>query len=388
MTSKSSPKKIALLIQGSRSYERGLLRGIADYSNQFGPWQFYRQVPPISGGEQVSVEHILHWRPDAMIIRESPFSNTFLDLPIPTIFSPATELRAGISNIYVDDHAVGRMAARHLYECGLRRFAYCGLDDLFFWSKRRGDAFSQTVREYGLPVKRYDRPRGSESLNWNRDVPLLCQWLSDLPTPIGLMVCNDDFSLFVLEACKVAKRRVPEEIAIIGVGNDEAVCELTTTPLSSIELNTIRAGYECAAHLSEILDSGAEPKDLLIPPIHVVHRRSTDVVAANDPQVSQAISFIRTNANTPISVGDVVASVPISRRSLYTRFRTETGQSIYEYVRSVRLELFAKMLLDTNLNVSEIAYSMGYDSDTNVSRLFRQVKGMTPLAYRKRYSRQ
>jgi LacI family transcriptional regulator len=387
MSSKSAPKKIALLIQGSRNYERGVLKGIADYSNQFGPWQFYRQVPPISGGEQLSVEHIRHWEPDAMIIRESPYSEQFMDLGIPTIYSPATAYRPGVPNIYVDDHAVGRMAARHLYECGLRRFAYCGLDDLFFWSKTRCEAFTETIEGYGLTVERYHRPHGHEPLNWNRDFSLLREWLADLPTPIGLMVCNDDFSLFVLEACKVAQRRVPEDIAIIGVGNDEAVCELTTTPLSSIELNTIRGGYDCAAHLAEILDTGTEPQDTIIPPIHVVQRRSTDVVAASDPQVAEAIAFIRSSVNSPISVDDVVASVAISRRSLYNRFRTETGQSIYEYVRRVRLELFTKMLLDTNLNISEIAYSMGYDSDTNVSRFFRQVKGMTPLAYRKKYSR-
>ncbi|WOO41356.1 DNA-binding transcriptional regulator [Rubellicoccus peritrichatus] len=387
-----SAPRIALLMEGTRNYERGLLRGIAKYTNLHGPWQFYRHVPYLPDQHVSPVELVRTWQPDGLIIRESEHYDELLDLPMPVMYVPTTEPRSGLSNIVVNDYAVGRMAAQHLYESGLRHFAFCGMNALFFWSRLRCEGFCETLSEYGHEVSIFESSQGDEFLNRNDEFETLQQWLRDLPSQTGLMVCTDDFSLLVQEACLAVGRSIPEEIALIGVGNDEAVCDLTTTPMSSVSLNTERAGYDAAEQLARQLSRGTrrshkqtKPVNVVVEPLRVVARRSTDATLTFDPDVSTAIAFINERINYPIEVNDVVNAVSLSRRALYDHFKSVTGQTISAYIRERRVEHFARLLLETNLTIAEIAYAMGYDTDTNIARLFQKTRGMTPHAFRRKF---
>ncbi len=389
----SQTPRVALLMQGTRSYERGLLKGIANYSNLHGPWQFHRNIPYLPNNEDLPGEIIRLWNPDALIIRESSphIYDELLELDLPIVYFPTTVPRPGVCNVVVDDYTVGQLAARHLYENGLRNFAFCGMNELFFWSERRCKGFCQEIENRGCSVSIFESPEGGEFLNWKKDFTTLQNWLAELPDKTGVLVCTDDFSLLVQEACIAAGRSIPDEIALIGVGNDEAVCELATTPLSSIKLNTERAGYDALNYISKQLkhEKGhrkSTTQDITVSPLEVVSRKSSDAAETRDTVVSETISYIKQNVNFAIGVEDVVAKVKLSRRALYNRFKAETGQTIYSFIRNQRLDHFTRILLETNLTISEIAYSMGYESDTNVARLFKKAKGLTPAAYRRRFA--
>lgn len=388
-----NPPRIALLMQGTRNYERGLLRGIANYSNLHGPLQFHREIPYLPNNEKSPIHQIRDWKPDAVIIREStPHAyDELLDLPLPILYFPTTHLRKQVCNVIVDDNAVGRLAAQHLHQNGIRNFGFCGMNELFFWSKQRCKGFCEQVAAYGREVSIFESPLGGEFLNWKKDFLKLQKWLEGLPAKTGVLVCTDDFSLLVQEACVAAGRSIPDEIALIGVGNDEAVCELAPTPLSSIQLNTERAGYDALAFLVQQIKSKkstrkSTTKDIIVSPLKVVPRKSSDATETRDLIVSEAISFVRQHLNQAIGVEDVVAQVGISRRSLYNRFKQETGQTIYAYINEQRLERFTRLLLETNLTISEISYSMGYESDANIARVFQKSKGITPMSYRRKHS--
>lgn len=382
---------VALFLQGVRHYERELLRGISDYANLHGPWQFYRNVSYLSGEEVDAAELVRLWRPDAIIARESsPHRfDEILNSKLPTIYSPTTERRAGMPNIVVDDAAAGRMAADHLYESGFRHFAYCGVN-AFFWSRLRGEGFAARLEEHGHQVREFASDGGREFFSWDASHQCLLEWLRRLPKPVGIFCCTDDFTQLVQEACMGAGLRIPDDVALIGVGNDESICELARVSLSSVRLNIRRGGYDAARHLAGLLHDSPprrrKVEDIVIEALGVVARPSSDAAETHDTEVAKAISFIRDSVNFPTEVDDVVREVNLSRRRLYDRFREATGKSIFAYIRDRRLEHFARQLLETNLTVSEIAYAMGYESDTNVARLFKKHFGMTPVTYRRKHA--
>jgi LacI family transcriptional regulator len=376
-------------MQAVRSYERGLLRGIARYARLHGPWQFYRQLPQISGGTTISPAEIRQWQPDGIIIREEYWHKMRLPDGIPCIYAPATKILPGHPNIITNDLKVGTMAATHLTERGFKHLAYCGMDRRYFWSRLRRDGFVSELAKTNITPHIYQRA-STGSIHWNRDLTAISLWLKTLPTPLGLFVCNDDFTLLAAEACKTANLQVPEDVAILGVGNDEDICELAPVSISSIRIGTEQAGYRAAEILDQAMRSNPPPDNLpatiVAEPIDIVTRRSTDIFALDDRHIASALRYIRDHAARPIQVSDVLHNLPLSRRTLYSRFKSATGTSLYEYIRRTRLEYFTSLLLETNLSISEIASSMQFSSEKNISRYFRSEKGITPLAYRRQHT--
>lgn len=377
---------IALFMQGERHYERELLSGISEYLKTHGPWQFYRNMPYLFGRVADPLEMVRRWKPDALIIRESsPHRyDELLKTRLPVIYSPATECSKRVTNIVVNDREVGRIAAEHLYQSGLRNFAYCGVRS-FFWSRLRGDGFAQRIEELGGDFERLETEDGREFFSWDAQHNHFSSWLKELPKPVGIFCCTDDFSLLVEEACITAGLRIPDQVALIGVGNDESICDLAQVSLSSVKLNIRRGGYDAAEYLAGELKARKKKSSagqVVIQPVEVVTRPSTDAAKVRDPEIGKAISFIRRNVATKMNVEDVVGAVNLSRRCLYDRFHQTTGRSIFAYIQERRLEKFAEMLVDTRLTISEIAYAMGENATTNVARQFKARYGITPTVYR------
>jgi len=380
-------RKVVLLITPSREYTRGLLRGIAKYSRTQGLWTFYR---PLDYREPKGKDGLLSllktWNPDGILMREPHKTEDIIAMGFPTISCPYTRERIpGITNIMTDHISVGKMGAEHLLERGFQQFAYCGFND-WWWSRKRGDVFGKTAAEAGYPTYFYPQPRVKAKRTCDKELPIIADWLLTLPKPIGLMACNDDRGEWVVEACKIAEVNVPDEIAIVGVDNDQLICDLCNPPLSSIVLNIEKAGYEAAATLDKMMDGErASSCDIHVRPTHVAIRQSTDVLAVDDASVAAAIRFIRQHSKTVIQVNDVVNVVPLSRRVLEKRFRTILGRSIHDEIRCTRVEQIIRMLAETVMPISEIAQALGFSDVAHISRYFRREKGMSPLAYRKRY---
>jgi LacI family transcriptional regulator len=203
------------------------------------------------------------------------------------------------------------------------------------------------------------------------------------------MACNDDRAAEIVETCATIGLQVPEEIAVIGVDNDDMVCELANPPISSIFLNEERAGYEAAKLLAQLM-AGEKMAGQKIPvhATHIVTRQSTDILKVEDPQIVRALRYIKQNSQRLISVDQVVDATLLSRRVLESRFRRELNRSILSEIRRVRVDTVVRKLIETNMTISQIAIDMGFSDDKHIARMFRKEKGMSPNAYRKKFAAQ
>jgi LacI family transcriptional regulator len=383
--------KVALLIENSRTYGRELLRGIARYNRFYGPWSFYMEPPFYleSGGRirQLDVSHLKQLEPDGIIMRDTEKPEEIASMGIPTIIASAIKgPMPGIPTICTNDARMGKMAAEHLLERGLRHFGYCGFDDMS-WSQKRSDSFVKSVKKAGFQTSVYQQPKSRAARVWESEQSLVAQWLKSLPKPVGLMVCNDDRGRQIIETCNAEGLKAPDEVAVIGVDNDNLVCELSNPPLSSIALNVERAGYEAAELLSKLM-RGREKmagQEIRVEPVHIVTRQSTDILAIEDPVVSEALKFIRQHAKENIFVADVVKAVPTSRRSLQGRFLKVLHRSVQDEIARVRAEMVAQLLVETNLSISEICVRLEYGGPEHISRSFKRAKGISPRVFRRRY---
>jgi LacI family transcriptional regulator len=382
-------------METSRTYGRSILRGIARYCRLHGPWVFLRRAPFYwgTGDTQGSLKALRALGAHGMVLREQGQREQMLrllSLELPTIVSPYTEPFAGPPNILTDDAAIGQMAATYLLDRGFRHFAYCGFGEMYYWSRRRGRSFAGCLHAAGFEVHsyEYEQPCTKTPHAWEKEQGILIDWLRGLPQPVGLMACNDDRGQDVLEACKAAGLHVPEQVAIVGVGNDDLICDLAAPRLSSIALSAEKAGYEAAAILDRWMrgDPSGVP-EIIVRPSRVVTRQSTDVFAVTDRCVRDALRFIHTYARKEaIQVDDVLGAVLVSRRSLYDRFARTLGRSVHEEIKRVRVDELARLLISTDLPMAQLAPRLGCSDIKNLARYFRQAMGVTPLQYRRQHS--
>jgi len=312
----------------------------------------------------------------------------FIPEGIPAIVSPYSIRQfPHFRNLVTDNVALGKMAAEYFLNHGFRNFAYCGFGGMY-WSRDRGESFAKRIAKAGFTTHFYQygqsQMRNKSSKADNQ--ALLAEWLKSLPKPLAVMACNDDRGQDVTEACKIAGLQVPYDVAVLGVDNDDLVCDLTNPPLSSIAVNNERAGYEAAELLDQLMSGKKPSKQVIVArPTHVVTRQSTDVFAAEDMEVGKALRFIHEHAKELIRVDEVVNAAALSRRVLERRFRQSLGRSILEEIRRVRIEQVIRLLIGTNMSISQIADALGYPGVEHIARYFRQEKGMSLLVYRKQY---
>lgn len=378
-------RKIVLLLNPSRIYNRGLLSGIAKYAHLQGLWTFHRPLEYREPGARHALLKVLTaMKPDGILMREPRETDQIIKMGIPTVSFPySVETIEGIPSVAADHLLIGDMAAQHFLERGFQHFAFCGFDD-WWWSCRRRQGFCDTVRQAGYDTEVYQLP-GKSRRTWGSELRVITDWLVSLKKPVGVMACNDDRGELVVEACKSAGLRVPDQAAIIGVDNDPPICELCSPPLSSVSLSLEKAGYESAKLLDRMIMGEAVDTDIVIEPSHVVTRQSTDTLAVGDEQVALAIWFIRQQARQPINVDSVIDHVSISRRVLEKRFRRTLGKSILGEIRRVRVELIVKMLAETHMPIAEIAHALGFETVSHLSRYFKKEKGVSPIQFRKQH---
>jgi LacI family transcriptional regulator len=292
----------------------------------------------------------------------------------------------GASHVMGDPQADGRMVADHLLNCGLRHFAFFSYGEAW-WSRGLRDPYCQALQERGCdgPIHTYKPTTQEQNLAvWHDSLrPSLIKWLRGLPRPVGIYTPGDLHSVCLLEMCLELDISVPEEIAIIGRGNDTVICETVHPTLSSLDLNARRMGYEAAALLDRMMAGKAAEKTIKIPPSHVAVRQSTDLIAIEDADVAQAVQYIREYACKGIDVDRIVDQVGLSRRTLELRFGRHLGRSPKAEILRVQIE-HAKMLLVRSDKTSEsIARLSGFSSLEYFTTAFRRMVGMKPQAYRK-----
>ncbi|MBN2578633.1 MAG: DNA-binding transcriptional regulator [Pirellulales bacterium] len=283
-----------------------------------------------------------------------------------------------------DNEAIGQLGAQELIERGLKRLAFCGIPSsrVTGWSEQRQLAFENYAREAGVPCSVFpaDSLPGGSAVRMHKQ---LSAWLKSLQKPVGLMACYDVRARHVLTACWELGLPVPEEVAVLGVDNDELVCELTSPTLSSIEQGSRTIGYQAAVLLDELMAGRkAERLKYVIPPEGVVTRRSSDALAIEDPDVAVALRFIRQYACEGIQVRNVVRAVAISRSALAARFKAVTGRTIHAEIQRVQIERARQLIVATDLPLNQVARQAGFHYLQHLITIFRRHTGMTPGEYR------
>lgn len=379
--------KVALLIETSRGFGREFLLGIARYSRLHGPWSFH--ITP--GDYKQVVPKMKQWGGTGIIARiaDQRIAQAVIDAKLPTIALGLTDEQmrsdnplSKISEISSDAVEVSRLAAEHLLERRFTRFAYVGSDDRG-WSKRREKAYCEYLTQRGFEPFVYPTPKRLQDRVWEQEQPLLARWISELPSPIGLFACDDDRGREVLEASKLAGWNVPEDVAVVGVDNDEVFCELADPPLSSVALNAETAGYRAAALLDGMMHGRVRKRQkIVVETLGVITRRSTDIVAVEDEDVASALQFIRRQMGSGISVDQVAEEVAMSRRSLEKRFRDTIGRTILEEIQLTRLERAKRLLMETTHPISRVAEIAGFGSAGYFIQFFQRHVGKTPRKYR------
>ncbi|MAT71726.1 MAG: XylR family transcriptional regulator [Planctomycetaceae bacterium] len=382
--------KVALLIETSRGYGRNLLRGVARYAKHHGPWDFY--ITP--GDFAQTLPLMQQWGGDGIIARlETPaIAREICAAKIPTIILDASQNipldipgLSDLSEVASDSDAASRMAAEHLLDRGHTQFAYVG-EFGRIWSTKRQAGFLSALEERGYEAHIYEPPRAKSKRGWEQEQSVLAEWLAELPKPIGIMACNDDRGRQVLDACRSAGVRVPLEAAVVGVDNDELLCELAMPPMSSVALNADAGGYRAAALLDDLMNGRqTEPQQVIVEPVGVIERRSTQATAQYDPDVAAAILFIHDHAAQGIGVDDVVNHVRLARRTLEIRFREVVGRSPYHELQRVRVERARRLLMETDMPIPRVAAAAGFSSNAYLSQVFQKWVGTTPSRFRREH---
>lgn len=368
------PRSVAVCIDTRDGAGRNRLHGVAQYVRQHG----CRMMLVRHGGEAAAQE-VARLAPDGIIayVADSWLLDVSEKLGVPLVDTALSELAAPLT-VSLDNDAVGRLAAEHLAQAGLKHFGYCGVDGRVASEQRRA-GFATALGK--RPLAAFSEPIGEGESSLDS----LINWLKHLPKPVGLLVFDDKLGERVLTACRWAELTVPHQVAVLGIGDDELMCEVSWPTLSSIRLPTPKLGFEAAKLLAEAMSGNRiKTPHIKLEPTAVVARGSTDLVAVEDALVKSAIQFIRAHAGDLIGVEQVAQALGVSRRTLDRHFVQTLNRSVREELSRVRMQQARRLLADNSRPIAEVARGCGYGTAASFSRAFRQHAGHWPSEYRSR----
>lgn len=377
--------KVILLIDCASEFDRKLLRGMVRYSKEKGPWLFYRIPSDARLGksrEEWVVEWAKKWNADAIIGRwDESKSDLLQGLNIPVVLQNNRSRSDVYSNLTGDYVGTGRMAASYFKKKLFTNYAFLGVREVI-WSEERAKGYRDELQTENFRFFSYEEAPVSGD-----DRHKVIEWLKSLPQRTALFCCDDAHALMVTEACRIAGIRVPEDIAVMGVDDDDLLCEISDPPISSVQLEVEQGGYMTCKYLhQQILEKNKKPFNVEIGALGVKERNSTLVYNVDDHQVLKLLKYVDLHYREELKMCDILKEVHLSRRSIEMRFKKTTGMTIYQYLLSVRVEHFAYLLSTTERPFVDIAYEVGFRDFGNVSRTFRKFKDCTPVEYRRRYS--
>ncbi len=384
--------RVLVIQETSAQAGREKVQGILEYAHIYGPWHI-QLVQGMTGEPRPATDQA--WRDFNGIIagqmmlsfeqRLRAFRRPLVLFdPLVAILHPQDPLSQA-ARVTLDTVRVGELAAEHLMGCGYPNYAFLGDHLNRDWSILRGERFSAVLKEHQFPCSFFygDLPEQTMPLDFQR----ICRWLLSLPKPVGIFAARDLVAYQLINACHEVNLRIPQDVGVLGVDNDQLICTGLQPTLSSVRCDFMRGGFMAA----ELLDQLMRRKRVENPLRHydaveVVIRAST----ARDENAADAFTkrvreFIQMNAGSPLDVPTIARQFRVSRRLLELRFRTAFNCSIHDEIQRVRLERVKKLLISTSLPIQQISEQCGFGSDINLYRVFKRVQGCTMNAYRTRY---
>lgn len=378
--------KVLVLLDISREYSRMMLRGISRYASMKGHWHCFG----FNNFDNQTIAKMVY-DADGIIARDNAPSK-ILNMAV-SLDKPAVLIRDDSFETYKkypwpvvigDNRALAKMAIENFYGQGFKKLAFCGYSDKV-WSNERMQAFKEMALEKNISVSDHCVEINGK-IEYFSEMAKLRKWISKLPKPIGILAASDDIGRFVLEAAKYVDVSVPGSVAVMGVDNDELVCELCDPPLSSISRNVEKAGFSAAEALDELVNKRIPQNQIIyIDPVNVVTRESTSILAVDDTDILKAVKYIKNNYRSAMVIDDVAEYVMVSPKTLHRKFRKVFGVSVFDKINEFRIETISQLLSETNLPIAQIADQVGELDYKHLSRIFKKYKGMTPSEYREKY---
>jgi LacI family transcriptional regulator len=378
----SRQPRVALIVETSTSWGRRTIEGVIDYCRHHGPWSLYLEPRGIDEPEKLPSG----WTGDGIIarVRTAEFARRLERTGVPVVnVSGIQHPRINFPRVLTDESSVAKLALEHLQSRGFTHFGYCGIAEQRYVAQR-AHVFEEVVVAAGFDCHVYLGRAGIRAgHDLSADARDRAEWLKSLPKPVGVSTFSAVQGRRVAEAAALAGLRVPEDVAIITVDTDDLIGELVHPPLSAVQLATERTGFEAAKSLHQLMQGKPAEPVVTLQPLGLAERQSTDVLAIQDPEICDALRFIRMNANRPIEVGDVLRQVSLSRRVLERRFRELLQRTPAQEIRRTHIERAKLLLAQTNMSVPDVAAASGFNYVEHMIPLFKKMVGVTPLAFRR-----
>jgi LacI family transcriptional regulator len=381
---KTKRPHVALLVDMSSAYGRGLLQGIYTYVREHSPWS--TSLTELGRSDPAPKWLIDNLHVDGVIARieNKRTANALLKLKIPVVNVSSAMHIPQFPWIVPDHAAISQLAAEHFLQRGFKNLAFCG-NELYRFSNWREKEFVRNAQEAGCSCSAFHprRHRRRDNLTLSEEQQQMGEWIQQLPKPVGIMACNDIRAQQLLETCERINISVPEEVSAIGVDNDEILCSWTIPPLSSVSPDSHRAGYEAARVLHALMTKKAiRKREFRFAPLGIITRQSSDMLAIDDPHVARAMTIIRARACEGINVADLLKEIPVSRRILERRFATALGRTPHEEILRLQIQKVVRLLKETSLPVTEVAHQSGFLHSEYLSVVFKKRFGVSPSQYR------
>jgi LacI family transcriptional regulator len=378
-------KRILVVLEREAGYCSAVLRGIWQFSQNAAAGRNWILRGMNPRGDLSSAKS---WNPNGIItgLETMAQAEGLLSFGRPMIDVYDHIGHPKVPKVALDDEEIGRIAAAHLIERGLRSFGFVG-NPVHAYVRQRGAGFSHELARQGYDCVQLSEGVAEDAWGIDWGMPgdsALARWLAALPKPAGVFAANDDVGIQVTETCRGNGMSVPEQIAVLGVDNDQVFCASSRPKLSSIKTVPERVGFEAAALLAKAM-SGRRPRSTMVRGATLVPRQSTDVLATKEPEVIEAVRWLRSNAHQPITIADLLRQIPVSRRTLEQRFRQVLGHTPYDELRHVRLSMAKDLLASTDLAIPQVARRAGFSSGEGLAHAFQAAVKQSPSAYRNQF---
>jgi LacI family transcriptional regulator len=375
-------KRVAIVYPSTFNWMNQCMDGIRRYSRERGNWYLLSSPPALRGvGGALSLGEMRGWKGDGIIallddVRELGIARS-MGIPVVNLGARLPH-SFGIPRVLVNNRKCGRLAADHLLSRGLKHLAVFGWKGAWY-ANERCIAFSERTAEAGVTCEVFLRdPKEEGPKNWTQRVAEPARWLATLPRPCGVFAIHDYMAQLLLEACHEVDLRVPDDIAVIGMDNDEPICEHSAPTLTSISRNSEQLGWEAAMLLDRLMGGDIpSTNDLFIDPDGVVARQSTDLLHCDDPLVQQALEFMRRNLTAPCNIAHIAEHAGVSKRTLETRFRESLQRSPHEYLTTLRVQ-HAQTLIrspENKLTLRQAAAACGFMTIRTFYAAYKRVTG-------------
>lgn len=375
-------RRVALLIETTRTYTRELLAGVRRYVAEQGPWSTFVELRALDSSPP---PWLRAWDGDGILCRtfSREMANAVRETGLPAVELRSTHLAHNRPFVGMDNRHVGEVVAEHFLNRGYRHFAAYTLDTETFFQER-SENFVGTLESRGHSCALLPSKGDRSQRDWEKSQRRLVDWLSSLPKPVGIFAANDQLGVRLLDACQRAGIAVPEEVAVVGAENEETLCEFTTPPLTSVQFDGRLVGYRAAATLDILMSGGRDvPEEILVEPRGIVVRGSSDDLVINDHLVAHAVRLIRENAGRGVTVGKICRRLNISRSTLERRMSASLDRTPKAEILRVRFQEVERLLRDTDLTIETIADQTGFAHCHYLQTAFKERLGRTPGEYRR-----